>query len=223
MLKDGRTFDRYSSPLSGSDGHYYGRIWFFRDITERKETEAALKSSEERYRSIFENSPMGIFQSTFEGRFVRANPALARILGYDSPEDLIDSISDMAAQVYANPEDRARVLQHMREHRGQIVYENEYFRKDGRKWTGRLTMSIINDANGTPHHLDGIVEDVTEKKVMEEKLKHTMEQLRTTSHRLLEIQETERRYIARELHDEIGPDPHRPQDQPQAGRAFRRA
>jgi PAS domain S-box-containing protein len=175
-----------------------------RDITARKQAEAALKRSEERYRSIFENSPLGIFQSTLEGRFLRVNPALARILGYESPQDVIDSVLDMATQVHACPQQRAGILQQMEENDGQIICENEYLRKDGRKWIGHLTMSIINDEKGIPHHLDGIVEDVTEKRTMEEKLGDTMEQLRTLSRRLLEIQETERRYIARELHDEIG-------------------
>ena len=177
---------------------------FIEDITDRKRAEEALKESEERYRSIFKNSPLGIFQSTFEGKFIRVNPALARILGYESPQGVIDSISDIATQIYANPQERSEILQRMGENGGQVICENEYLRKDGRKWKGHLTMSVINDENGIPHHLDGIVEDVTEKKTMEEKLEHTMEQLRTLSHRLLEIQETERRYIARELHDEIG-------------------
>jgi PAS domain S-box-containing protein len=177
---------------------------FIEDITDRKRSEEALKESEERYRSIFINSPLGIFQSAFEGGFTRVNPALARILGYKSPQDVIDSVSDIATQIFVNPQERADILQRMRENGGQIISENEYLRKDGRKWIGHLTMSIISDEKGTPHHLDGIVEDVTEKKAMEEKLDYTMEQLRTLSHRLLEIQETERRYIARELHDEIG-------------------
>jgi len=174
------------------------------DVTDRKATETALKESEERYRGIFENSPVGIFQSTFEGRFIKVNPALAVMLGYESPQDLIDSVSDMATQVYVEPSRREEILREMRDGYGRIAYEAEFLRRDGRRWTGRVTMSTINDADGIPHHLDGIVEDVTEKKAMEERLRSTMERLRYLSHRLLEIQEKERRYLAVELHDEMG-------------------
>ena len=85
-----------------------------------------------------------------------------------------------------------------------MVHEDEYIRKNGKKWVGHLCLKMIRDKSGLPHHLDGFVEDVTEKKEMEERLQVTMKHLRTLSHRLLEVQETERRHIARELHDEIG-------------------
>ena len=163
-----------------------------------------LERSEERYRSIFENSPIGIFQSTFEGRFLRVNPALAGILRYESPEELVDSVSDIGAEIYADPEARAGILRRIQENGGRITCEYEYFRKDGSRGIGHLTLRMINDENGAPHHLDGTVEDVTEKRMMEKRLQQTMGQLRTLSHRLLEVQEMERRYIARELHDEIG-------------------
>ncbi|MBA4417231.1 MAG: hypothetical protein C0392_04880 [Syntrophus sp. (in: bacteria)] len=204
LRKDGST---YPLEIHGKSIPYGGinvRVTEFRDITERKQAEAALKESEGKYRSIFINSPLGIFQSTFEGKFIRVNPALAQMLGYESPQDVTDSISDMATQIYAQPEHRARILEKILESDGYIIHEIEYLRKDGKQWTGHLTMSVIHDENGIPHHLDGIVEDVTEKRTMEEKLQHTMEHLRTLSHRLLEIQEAERRYIACELHDEIG-------------------
>jgi PAS domain S-box-containing protein len=205
VRKDGSTFPvvAYTNPVVR-----HGRVIGYRailvDITERKRAEEALKESEERYRSIFESSPLGIFQSTFDGRFIKVNPALANMLGHESPEDVIDSISDMAAQIYVRPKERREVLTRMLESDGQITYENDYLRKDGQRWIGHLTMSVIRDAEGRPHHLDGIVEDVTEKKEMEEKLQQTMENLRVLSRRLLEIQEAERRYIARELHDEMG-------------------
>ena len=177
---------------------------FLQDITEGKNTETALKESEARYRSIFENSPLGIFQSTLDGRFLKANSALARMLGYDSPRDAIDSIHDIAGQVYAEPAKRAGVIRKTIGAGEALTFENEYLRRDGSKWIGHLTLSVVPGEDGVPHHLDGIVEDITEKKAVEEKLQSTMKHLRTLSHRLLQIQETERRYIARELHDEMG-------------------
>ncbi len=175
-----------------------------RDITKRKYAEAALKESEERYRSIFESSPLGIFQSTCDGKFIRVNPALARLLGYGSPREVIESVHDIAARIYVEPKQGTAILRKMMESDGQIMSENEYRRKDGRKWIGHLTLSAVRDVNGIPHHLDGIVEDVTAKRAMEERLQSTMGYMRTLSHRLLEIQEAERRYVARELHDEMG-------------------
>jgi PAS domain S-box-containing protein len=71
-----------------------------RDITERKRAEEELKKSEDRYRSIFENAVEGIFQTTLDGKFIAVNPALARMYGYDSPDDMIATITDIASQLY---------------------------------------------------------------------------------------------------------------------------
>ena len=76
------------------------------DITERKKIERALKESELKYRDIFENAAMGIFQTTPEGRVLNANPALARICGYDSSREMIDALTDIGTQLYVYPEDR---------------------------------------------------------------------------------------------------------------------
>lgn len=77
---------------------------------EVKGAEEALRESEERYHAIFRNSPLGIYRATFEGRFLELNPALAKILGYGSPEEAIGEIHDIAGQIYACPEDRERIV-----------------------------------------------------------------------------------------------------------------
>ena len=78
-----------------------------RDVTERKRAEVRLREAEEKHRSIFENAVEGIFQTSVEGRFLVANPAMARILGYESPGELIASIYDIAEQLYVYPSRRS--------------------------------------------------------------------------------------------------------------------
>ncbi|MEI6152855.1 MAG: PAS domain S-box protein [Deltaproteobacteria bacterium] len=193
-----------AAPIFDEQGNYRGSIAGLTDITERKRVEGELNKSEEKYRNIFEKSPMGIFQSTFDGRFVDVNPALARMLGYDSPQEVIESIHNIAKQIYVNPQRRDDLVKLIKATPEAARFESQFFMKDGKKWAGKLTMRVIYDENGQPHHLDGFIEDITQQKIIEDKLQNTMKQLKTLSRRLLEVQEAERRYIARELHDEIG-------------------
>jgi PAS domain S-box-containing protein len=91
------------------DGVAVGVQGIARDITERKRAELALREAEEKYRSIFENAVEGIFQSASDGRFISVNPAMARILGYQSPEELIAHRTDMGVQYYVDPNCRAEL------------------------------------------------------------------------------------------------------------------
>ena len=102
-LKNGKTFDRYSAPLVDSNGMYRGRIWYFRDITERVNAEVAVRQAEEKYRAIFEDSVVGIFQVTPEGRPISINRALAQLYGYDSARELVDEVQNMAEQLFVDP------------------------------------------------------------------------------------------------------------------------
>ncbi len=85
------------------------------DMTERKQAEAAQRKAEEKYRNFFENSIAGIFQSTLDGRLVAVNPALARLLGYDSPEDMVACVTDIDRQLYARLSDRAELKRRLGE------------------------------------------------------------------------------------------------------------
>jgi PAS domain S-box-containing protein len=127
-----------------------------------KGTIEVLRERADKFQSIFENSTMGIFQSTLDGRFLMVNPAFARILGYDSPEDLIGSIDDIESQFYHHAERRAEILAAIEAREGISRFDSELTRKDGTLITCSLSIRAIRDANGRITHLDGFIEDVTE-------------------------------------------------------------
>jgi PAS domain S-box-containing protein len=155
------------------------------DREERKPEEEfeALRERADNYQSIFRNSTMGIFQSTLDGRFLRVNPAFARILGYDSPEDLVDSIGDIEYQFYHHPERRPEILAAVETKEGISKFDAEFRRKDGSVIIGSLSIRAIRGKSGRITHLDGFIEDVTEatlwKKAIQERSEHlTKENLR---------------------------------------------
>jgi two-component system sensor histidine kinase UhpB len=156
---------------------------------ERRRAEEERLLAEEKYRSIFENAVEGIFQSTFDGRFVTANPALARMYGYDSPEDLFENVSNIAEQLYIDPERRAEFNRLMRRDGFVLGFEVQMRRKDeGTMWAS-ATARAIRDAEGRIVGYEGTVEDISVRKQAEQALR--------------EIREAERRRIARELHDGV--------------------
>jgi PAS domain S-box-containing protein/putative nucleotidyltransferase with HDIG domain len=144
---------------------------------ERK-TLGALRASEQKYRTIFENSVEGIFQSTPEGRYISVNPALARMIGYDSPEEMMQSITNIAEQAYVNPEDRARYRELIEEQGVVEGFEMQHYRKDGSKIWVSLNSRVVKDATGKPFYYEGTIEDITRRKQAEEELKQTLEKLR---------------------------------------------
>ena len=175
-----------------------------RDITDRKRTEEELKKSEDRYRSIFENAVEGIFQTTLDGKYVTANPALARMYGYDSPEALIASITNVADQVYVDPGRRDEFVRLMQSQEAVTGFEALVYRKDGSFiWISENARNRRDQA-GVLVGYEGTVENITERKLVEERLRATLDQVRTLSGRLATVQEEERTHIARELHDELG-------------------
>lgn len=149
-----------------------------RDITDRQRAEAALRKSEEKYRDIFENSVVGFFQSTPEGRFLEVNPAFARMLGYASPDDLIAGISDIAEQYYVNPEDRRQYQRQLFKSRNVENMEFKIRRRDGSQmWVSNSTRACF-DPDGQVTHYEGVVIDITDRKLAEAALKESEKKLR---------------------------------------------
>lgn len=134
-----------------------------RDITARKRAEEALRQAEREYRRIFENAVDGIFRSTPDGRFVLVNPALAAMLGYDSPEDLIESSGAVGFQCYANPERFAEYERLMKE-RGMVErFENQLLRKDGRTIWISETSRAVRGSNGELLCNEGTIREIERK------------------------------------------------------------
>jgi PAS domain S-box-containing protein len=150
----------------------------FRDITERKKAEDALRRSEEKYREIYESSIVGIFQSVPEGRFIDVNPAFAAMLGYDSPEDLISCITDIETQYYVHPEDRKRYQSAIKQ-KGYV--ENLEYKVKGRDgsvvWVNNSSRVHIGP-DGEIVRYEGIVVNITEAKKAEEALRESETLLR---------------------------------------------
>ena len=137
-----------------------------------------VRQAEQNYHSIFENAVEGIFQSTPEGRFITVNPSLARILGYDSPEDIIEIITDITHQLYVDPESRAVSARIHEEHGGIEGFEFEAYRKDGEKIWLSLNRRSVRDENGVELYREGSIEDITERKQAEEELRQSEQRYR---------------------------------------------
>ncbi len=156
-----------------------GRIRFFmaieNDITQRKQTESALRLTEEKYRGIFENAVMGIFQTTSEGRYLAANTALARIYGYDSVEDLKNSVTDIERQLYVESTRRDQFISAMAEAGRVENFESEIYRKDGSiRWISE-NARMVRDAAGALLFYEGTIEDITPRKMAERELQMAKE------------------------------------------------
>ena len=131
----------------------------------------------DKFQSIFENSTLGIFQSSLKGRFLIVNPAFAGILGYDSPDDLKESIKDIEKQFYHDSGRRSEILAAIRAKEGISKFETDICRKDGSVITCSMSIRAMRDDKGKVIHLDGFIEDVTEARLREKTLEQRSETL----------------------------------------------
>ncbi|MDM8523191.1 ATP-binding protein [Desulfococcaceae bacterium HSG8] len=138
------------------------------EIRERRDIERKLRESEEKYRDIFENSVDGIFQSTPDNRLLSANPAMARILGYESPDEMFSVILNIATQIYVNPEQRKEFIAIL-EQDGQVSgFEVQMCRKDSTVLWASVSGRAIRDSNGKLLYIQGSFKDISERKHAEE-------------------------------------------------------
>lgn len=148
------------------------------DITEERRQQQALREAEQKYRALFENSVMGMFQSHPDGRLLEANDAMAEILGYTDATALKTAIAHMA-EIYADPSERQHLLDHLLAH-GRI--RNERFaarRRDGSVALIEINAQLVRDARGAVLYIEGSAQDVTARHAAEQALKHSEARYRT--------------------------------------------
>jgi len=158
-------------------GYVIGLEGFITDITDRKKAEIvqgqlidALQQAERSYRSIFENSIAGIFQTTRDGTYLRANPALARIYGYSSPQELAIELTDIAHQLYKDPSRRYEFQTLLQENDVVSDFESEVYRRDGQIIWISETARAVRDHHGNLLYYEGTVQDITDRKRDKEQL-----------------------------------------------------
>ncbi len=138
------------------------------DVTELKRTEQALREREAEYRGIFETALEGIFRTVPEGRFLAVNPAMARMHGYDTPAEMLATITDIATQIYADPADRRHILESLTRTGGIHNFEYQARRKDGQLIWVLLSGRTVTDSSGRLLYYQGTCLDITEHKHMAE-------------------------------------------------------
>jgi PAS domain S-box-containing protein len=133
-------------------------------LIHHKQTEEILRITQERYHSIVENAVEGIYQASPSGRYLSANLALAKIYGYESPEELITSIQNIERQVYVNSNQRREFIEQMEANHAVIGFESQVYRKDGTTICISENARAVRDSKGKPVYYEGTISDITARK-----------------------------------------------------------
>lgn len=148
----------------------------------------ALQQAESRYRDIFENSVEGIFQTTPKGQYIQVNPALVRIYGYDSPEDLMTTLNDIEQQLYVSRQRRAEFIEILENQDSVVDFESQIYRKDGSIIWIKENARAVRDEQHKLLYYEGMVEDITARKQAEaELLRVNRASSRFVPHQLLRL------------------------------------
>jgi PAS domain S-box-containing protein len=158
---------------AGAPSHYFS---FFTDLTERKRAQQALWESEQRYRELFENSQLGVYRTTPDGRVLLANPAFLTMLGYKSLEELAEL--NLEEDDFESGYDRGRFKDTIERHGTIRNHEAKWNRRDGSTIYMRENAKAVRDSEGAVLYYDGTVEDITERKRIADALRRNEERLR---------------------------------------------
>jgi diguanylate cyclase (GGDEF)-like protein/PAS domain S-box-containing protein len=179
--RDGRLIPMLFSRSTFNDDNnrITGFMVFLTDLTDLKETQEELKRAEQRYRNMVQNAVQGMFQIRLSGEFMRVNPAYARILGYDSVDEVL-ALKEGAIKFYFNPEDRARLIRTLQKKGTVENHELRLKRKDGKPVWVLTNIRMIERGNGDAI-LEGIMVDNTKKRALEKELRRDRKKFRNLS------------------------------------------
>jgi len=124
----------------------------------------ALLQVEERYRAMFENSPVGLYQTSPSGRMLAANPAMAHMLGYGTPAEMIETVTDVGSEVYVDPTRRAELLKLVSQQGVARNFEAQLRRRNGEQIWVNINVRTVPDADGRGLHYEGVIQEITERK-----------------------------------------------------------
>ena len=165
----GQVFESSCAPVRDATGTLRGCVHVLRDVSEWQRAEQAIRESERKYRELIEHTSYGVFRSTQDGRFLEVNPALVKILGYASKEEVL--ALNAATDVYRNPPDRLAVLQDYALGSGFRRGDLEWKRKDGSIASLRTSGREVRDGGGNAQYYEVMVEDVTQQRALEDQLR----------------------------------------------------
>ena len=189
--RQGRLIEQRFFPVLDEHGKVVRVVVYGQDITDGKAAEESVRASENRYRSLFERVPVGLYRTTPDGQILEANPALVHMLGYPNQEALL---AIKSTDGYVDPKERLQWQDRINREEALSSFETRWRRRGGGFVWVRESARVIRDDKGQILYYEGAVEDMTNQKRIEEAL-------REASRRLRRAQEEERRHLALELHD----------------------
>jgi two-component system, cell cycle sensor histidine kinase and response regulator CckA len=170
--KDGTSYteEMTITPVRSRKGDVTHFIAIKQDVSVRKQAEESLRQAEEKYREIFENAVLGIFQTTPDGHYLSMNQQLARMYGNASAEERMTEITDIGRQTYVDPTRREEFKRLILEQGVVRDFEYEVYRKDGSRMWLRENVRAVRNAQGNVLYYEGTAEDITRRKILEQQL-----------------------------------------------------
>jgi PAS domain S-box-containing protein len=188
-------------PLRNAAGEIIGTFGISKDITELKQAQQRLEDAEANYRGIVENAIDGIFQTTPDGHYLSANMALARIYGFDTPEELIRQRTDIEHQLYVNANRRHEFADSLARFGRLDKFESQVYRKDGSVIWISENARVVRDAKGEILYYEGTVEDITARKLAEEQLSLANLELARARDTALQSVQAKSQFLANTSHE----------------------